>query len=176
MENFKEIERFSNWKIGDEGTVYSKFLGRNLRPNVNKNGYVVVRYKDKDMSRGALVHRLVYEAFNGPIAEGMQINHKNGIKTDNRLENLEATTPSENITHAYDNNLIEVSFGESHWKAKLNNETAKEAILAILAGESNVEIGRRLGVERGTISAIRQKRTWKHVWAELEGVTTSREA
>lgn len=44
-----------------------------------------------------LVHRLVWEAFNGPIPDGMQVNHINEVKTDNRLENLNLMTPKENI-------------------------------------------------------------------------------
>ena len=47
------------------------------------------------------VHRLVWEAVHGPIPIGMQINHINGIKKDNRIINLELVTGSENVTHAY---------------------------------------------------------------------------
>lgn len=43
------------------------------------------------------IHRLVWGAFNGPIPEGMQINHLNEDKTDNRLENLSLVTPKENV-------------------------------------------------------------------------------
>ena len=44
-------------------------------------------------------HRLVWEAFNGPIPYPLQINHKNGVRDDNRLENLELVTASGNIQH-----------------------------------------------------------------------------
>ena len=47
------------------------------------------------------IHRLVLDAFVGEKLKGMQCNHKNGIKTDNKLENLEWVTPSQNRKHAY---------------------------------------------------------------------------
>jgi len=58
-----------------------------------KNGYLRVKINNKHI----LIHRLIWEAFIGPIPEGMQINHINEDKTDNRLENLELVTPEENL-------------------------------------------------------------------------------
>ena len=58
-----------------------------LKPQKTHNGYLqVYLYKDGKL-KGFKVHRLVWEAFNGPIPEGMQVNHLNEDKTDNRLEN-----------------------------------------------------------------------------------------
>lgn len=47
-------------------------------------------------------HRLVWLAFKGPIPFGLEVNHKNGVKSDNRLSNLELLTPSKNVKHSYD--------------------------------------------------------------------------
>lgn len=73
---------------------------------INHNGYVVIGKKS------VFVHRLVATAFISDIPEGMVINHKNGIKTDNRVENLEIVTPRENVIHA-----IEV-LGKKHFGLK----------------------------------------------------------
>jgi hypothetical protein len=69
----------------------------------NTGGYIQAERRAGPSSRA---HRLVWESVNGPIPDGMQINHRNGIKTDNRLENLELATASENTQHAYDTGLI----------------------------------------------------------------------
>ena len=63
-------------------------------------GYIVVRsYRGRRAD--ALAHRLIWEAVNGPIPADKQINHINGVKIDNRIENLEVVTPHENVLHAY---------------------------------------------------------------------------
>lgn len=70
---------------------------RILCPGKKKNGYLqVCLYKD-GKRKYLKVHRLVWEAFNGPIPNGMQINHINEDKTDNRLENLNLMTCKENL-------------------------------------------------------------------------------
>lgn len=64
----------------------------------NGRGYVQVSYGGQFV---ALAHRLIWESVFGPIPRGLEINHKNGVKTDNRIRNLEAVTRSENMRHAY---------------------------------------------------------------------------
>ena len=56
----------------------------------------------------ALVHRIIWELVNGPIPAGREINHLNGIKTDNRICNLEAVTHAENMMHAYVTGLMKL--------------------------------------------------------------------
>lgn len=71
----------------------------------------------------AQAHRLVWRHFNGPIPEGMTINHKNGIPTCNELSNLELATPREQVWHARHILLKPCGFnvGEQHYKAKLTD-------------------------------------------------------
>lgn len=67
-----------------------------LKQQKNKWGYNFVRIAKNGKQHNCSVHRLVYEAFNGKIPEGMQVNHINEVKTDNRLDNLNLMTPKEN--------------------------------------------------------------------------------
>jgi hypothetical protein len=63
-------------------------------------GYLQVRSMVNGERANALAHRLVWRHFNGPLPDGMTVNHKNGIKADNRPNNLELATHSEQIIHA----------------------------------------------------------------------------
>lgn len=74
-----------------------------MKPKVNLRGYVVICLRNGG-KRGkyCLVHRLVLLTYIGEPEQGLQCNHKNGIKIDNRLENLEWVTHTANIRHARD--------------------------------------------------------------------------
>ena len=63
------------------------------------SGYLTINHGRRGFYM--LAHRVIWESVHGPIPDGIQINHINGIKTDNRIENLELVTPSENALHAY---------------------------------------------------------------------------
>ena len=76
-------------------------LGHRLKEKILKlwvthNGYYQIQLCKNSKVRYYMVHRLVYEAFNGTIPEGLQVNHINEVKTDNRLSNLNLMTPKEN--------------------------------------------------------------------------------
>ena len=84
----------------EAGVIYGK-RGRPVTHH-NPQGYVQVRFKERYFG---LAHRLIWESVHGPIPAGLQINHKNGVKSDNRIANLEAVTASENTLHAYRSGL-----------------------------------------------------------------------
>jgi len=77
-----------------------------LSPKTKSNGYLELSLTyDTQKARSVYVHRLIALAFIGKIPNGYVVNHKNGIKSDNILHNLEIVTYSENSKHAFENGL-----------------------------------------------------------------------
>lgn len=107
----KQIQDFPKYYITETGKVFKKNMTgvmKEVKPFLNHNNYLRVQiYKDgKPYKR--FVHRLVIESYAG-LEEGKQVNHKDGNKLNNNIENLEWVTPSENIQHAIKSGLM--SFG-----------------------------------------------------------------
>lgn len=73
------------------------------------NGYYFVTLRNNGIIRPQSIHRLVADAFLPNPNNYSDVNHKNGIKTDNRVENLEWCTRSYNIKHSFDNGLHIIS-------------------------------------------------------------------
>ena len=88
----KSLERFRKGKNDSLASVKEKIF----KPQIDHRGYYRVELWKQSIGKRYKVHRLVWEAFNGSIPEGLQVNHINEIKTDNRLENLNLMTPKEN--------------------------------------------------------------------------------
>lgn len=122
MEEWKSIKNFKGrYEVSSLGRVRSSgysYKTRNahgeylnhkpgvvLRPQKDK-GYLKVCLYDNGKPLQKRVHRLVAEAFLGTDSVRKQVNHKNGNKHDNRVENLEWCTPAENVTHALESGLI----------------------------------------------------------------------
>ena len=73
-----------------------------LRPSYNAYGYLMVYFYDGKNNKGKMLHRLIAEAFiYNSDKNKSQVNHKNGIRNDNRIENLEWITPQDNTIHSY---------------------------------------------------------------------------
>jgi hypothetical protein len=126
-------------------------FGEPLKPAIINSGYKSVGLSVDGKKRHRLVHRLVTEAFIGPIPPGMFVNHKDGDKFNNAVDNLEILTPSESSHHAVSLGLH--LSGERHFNSKLTDDDAN-AILALRYKESSTAIAARFGVTSGTITRI----------------------
>lgn len=115
VERWKKIPGFGeSYCVSDQGSVkhvnaferdaegnYTMIPGKILKGSNNGGGYLAVSLKIGKRLKTCLVHRLVCEAFLDNPKQKPHVNHKNGVKDDNRLENLEWCTPSENARHSH---------------------------------------------------------------------------
>ncbi|MGE0450866.1 MAG: HNH endonuclease signature motif containing protein [Vicinamibacterales bacterium] len=130
-----------------------------------RDGYLLLRVMIDGKKTTALAHRVVWTHFNGPIAAGLTINHKNGHKSDNRPLNLETATQSEQRRHAVETLNVKRNRpkGERNPKAQLTAEQVTEIRRLRTCGVMVIEIAAKFGMKPRAISAICHRRTWKHV-------------
>ena len=117
---------------------------KSLKQFISIKGYYTVQLSWNSKYKNYLVHRLVWEAFNGPIPKGMQINHKDENKRNNCLTNLEMVTPQYNVTYgtAIKRKVEKIS---KPVRQLYNNEVIKDY-------PSAREAGRQTGIAQGNIS------------------------
>lgn len=104
IEGFEGLYQVSNLgrvrsldrEVGSHHNTVKKIKGKIYVPCVGRGGYLHVSLRKNGTIKTNKIHRLVWIAFNGEIPQGMQINHINEVKTDNRLCNLNLMTPKEN--------------------------------------------------------------------------------
>jgi hypothetical protein len=158
--------------IGYEGLYQVSNLGnvrsiKNKKPRllkafVNKNGYKYVGLCKDAIKKDYTNHRLVLLNFLPNKKNKRTVNHINGIKTDNRLCNLEWATDSENGKHAFKIGLKISIKGEKCYSAKLTEKKVME-IKNNYSHLTKKEIGKIYGVARTTISEILRGAKWKHI-------------
>jgi len=131
----------------------------------NDKGYPSHILVKDDIKHTQTIHRLVALHFIPNPENKPQVNHKNGIKWDNRVENLEWVTESENSIHAYETGLSKAVSGESHYQAKITDEKAREIKyqLSVKNDRTLQEIADICGVGRSIVKDISQNSTWKHI-------------
>ena len=137
---------FRNYEIFEDGRIWSYKSNKWLKQSTLPNGYKKVTLTDNEgKQKTYYVHRLVYEAVTGkPIPEGYEINHRNEIKTDNIITNLELVSHKENINFGSRNNRAAKSLSKQVGAFK-NCEL-------IMSFQSITECGRQ-GFNKGNVSA-----------------------
>ena len=129
------------------------------------HGYsqVILRQDGKNKTRS--LHRLVLTAFIGPCPPDMECNHKNAVRADNRLENLEWVTHSDNEKHAHQILGRCTPRGETHYNAKLTEVEVKVIKQARFLKIPAKWLANWFNVGNRVITELWSGRTWRHISA-----------
>lgn len=173
--NLRSVDRTVVQKSPTGNGVSVRYLkGCQLKLKKTKQGYYEISFcakKSKKVTKR--VHQLVATAFISNPYNKPHINHINGIKTDNRVENLEWVTPKENVQHAIKNNLIGYLFGEDHQNTHLTKEDVEfiRNNYKYRSKEWNTTtLSKKFGISLQTVLNIVNKKVWNG------RATTSRKA
>jgi hypothetical protein len=174
METWKTIPGFSRYEASTLGRLRSNNYKRTgktkvLKPALCLDGYMKTMLQDDNKKyRSWTVHKFVTLAFYGEKGEGIEVNHKNGNKTDNRIENLEYCTRSHNMKHACRTGLMKPKRGSKNGHSKLTEKQVIE--IRKHAKEKGRRYGRdklaeKYGVSSAHIKDIvnRRRNSWPHV-------------
>lgn len=158
-QDFRPIPGTDGYQINTEGVVLSRG-GRRIATSIASQ-YEVCKIKLSTGKRGTvLIHRAVWKAHVEDIPKTLWVNHKDGDKLNNKLENLEAGTPTYNHQHARDVLKRNYVKGEQTGTAQLNDAAIEAIRLLNQAGMSQSMIAKAFLVSQCTISNILRRKTW----------------
>lgn len=160
-EKWCPIQDFPRYRISDMGRIVSiKKYGnaKLLKQTINKRGYLNVHLCNDKENKCFLVSRLVGIHFIPNPLNLPEINHKKGIKLDNRATELEWCTNAQNIAHSCENGLN--ARGEKHGRSIL---TELDVLYIFNSQSSGNDLALEFGVAQETISQIKTGRSWNYL-------------
>jgi DNA-binding NarL/FixJ family response regulator len=129
---------------------------------VSKNGYPTIAICVARRRKKFTVHRLVAEAFCEGYSPELTVNHINGVKTDNRAENLEWVSLAKNTQLQWDTGLVNLR-GDNHPSRKLSARKVRIIRRLLSLGATKNEIAELASVSFATVSLISQGKRWQSV-------------
>ena len=137
---------YKKYEVYPDGRIWSYVRNKWLKSSPDSKGYLQIYLSDNDNNiKNYKVHRIVYEAVTGqPIPDGLDVNHINEDKSDNRFENLNLMTRQENINHGTRNERARKALTNHPLKSKQVEQYDKEGNL-IQVWPSTIEVQRQLG-------------------------------
>lgn len=165
-----KINDYENYEINKEGNIFSLKRDKYLKYSIQKSGYKYVYLCKNGKQKAFLLHRLIALNFL-PNPENLpEINHIDGNKLNNDLNNLEWVTRSQNQKHAYLNKLNHCNYGGEHHNSKKVGQYTKSGVL-IKTWNSVIEAANNiLNVSKCIQRVCRNERKSynKFVWRYIE--------
>lgn len=151
----------TKYLISSKGFIINEKTKRELKLQDNGNGYKKVTLTINGLQVQKYVHRLVAQAFIANDNNKKQVNHINGIKSDNRVENLEWVTCSENQIHAHRTKLK--SNGNLLWNGKFSKQQILDIFLMDKNGMKRYIIADKMKCSKSTITDILNGKRYKYI-------------
>ena len=170
QEAWKTIDGYERYQISNTGKVVSDkrqgSKGGEINPTKNEFGYLQVKlYKDgAGKYNNFAVHRLVASAFIDNPYNLPEVNHKDGDKNNNNVENLEWVTRQENVKHSFETGLNAPHCGEENGNHKLTQNDVDEIRKIYIKGDElfgGAALAKEYGVSVSTICRIARNEIWK---------------
>lgn len=160
---------YDNYKVDELGNVYTNYRCPQYRPiSKSKGEYLSVTLYEKGVSKSISIHRIVALTFIPNPLNLPEVNHKDGDKWNNHYKNLEWSTSSDNIKHAYSLGLINIkrALGEDSGLTKLKNE---DVVFIYINPDkkTNKELSNITNVSIDVIRRIWDGRCWSHITSHL---------
>lgn len=154
------------YEVSDAGRVRRIDTGRTLDPNPRVNGYISVSLSGDAGKRRFYVHRLVADAFLGGCPAGLQVNHINFNRADNRAANLEVVTCAQNAAHSKAagrtvDNGRNTPRGDASPNSKLNSQQVANIRALVAEGALKARVARQFGITKQQIANIVERRSWR---------------
>lgn len=166
-ETFYPIHYLNNdfYYVSRIGNIFSKYKNDLLKQQINHKGYNTVYLKDGTKSKTIFVHRIVSEVFLPNPNKYPQVNHIDGNKLNNNVDNLEWCSNEYNMKHSWDIGLREPVHGEEVGTSILKESQVCEIYMS---NKSSKELSNEYNVSAGTINSIKSRKSWQKVTAKLE--------
>lgn len=160
--------KYEGYSATETGEVYSfkKKTMRKLAPEYIRSGYIRYKLSVNGVTIRVLAHRLVYETYIGEIPDKLFVNHKDGNKRNNHVDNLELVSNQENVIHAVKNNLIKV--GEEHISAKISDDTLLSMLEEVSKGVTPRSISLKHNVSQSYLYRILEGTERPNIWDKVK--------